>query len=162
MRVKPVNKHGEFAFDDQSIGVGTHRYMSVIQHPDGSASRLVAGRDYALMILPTDPSRAVVSEPETGVVLGIAPRVTKVDRCNARAIELAQELQAVQIAGVNAPIQERHVDAAEMLASGIAANEALLRDITRMQAAEIVVDHGDPEDDAETEAALSMLEEMTK
>ena len=161
-RTVKVNKHGEFAFDEQDLGPGTHRYMSVIQQPDGRATRLVAGREYALMILPSDLSRAVAIDLEGGKVLGVATRVTRVDRCNARAIELAQELQAVQIAALNAPIQERHAIDAALLQGGIAANTAMLADTKSMQDAVIVVDEEESEDDAAMEAALSMLEETTK
>ncbi|MFZ4397168.1 MAG: hypothetical protein ACOYOU_16255 [Kiritimatiellia bacterium] len=157
-----VGKHGEFAFDDIHLGPGTHRYMAVIQQPDGRAARLPPGREYDLMILPSDLTRSVVIDRDGGEVLGVATRVTNVDRCNARAIELAQELQRVHIAALNAPIKERHQDAAAVLQGGIAANTALLADMA--SAEDIPFIGSDPESDADSddasEKALSMLEEV--
>lgn len=137
-RTVPVNKRGEFEFEDAELGPGKHDYMSVIEQPDGSAARLQPGRNYALTILPANPSKAVVTEPETGVVLGVSLRVTKANRLNKRLLELGQEMQEVHVAAMNAPIQERHALDAAALQGGIAANEALLADLARSEDAEIV------------------------
>jgi len=137
-RQAKVGTRGEFAFDDQALGEGKHRYLAVIQQPDGRAARLETGREYSLMVLPTDLTRAVVLDLEGGEVLGVSTRVTNVDRHNARAIELAQELQAVQIAAHNAPIKERHEMDAAVLQGGIAANEKLLATLSAEQDAELV------------------------
>jgi hypothetical protein len=163
-RTVKVDKRGEMTFDDKSLGPETHRYLGVIQRPDGSAARLAPGREYAMMILPSNLARTVILDPDGGAVLGLATRVTKVDRCNARLLELGQEMQEVQRAALNAPIQERHVEDAAVLQGSIAANAELLAEMARAEDIRIVgsVPDPEPENDGAVDAALDMLESVSK
>lgn len=137
-RVVTVQKDGNFCFKDAAIGPDKHQYLGVIAQPDGSAARLRPGRDYALYVLPCMPDKAIVAEAETGTVLGLSLAVPKADRLNGRIVQLAQEMQATQVAAHNAPIQERHAVEAEEMQAGIAGNEVLLADLQGEEDADVV------------------------
>jgi hypothetical protein len=153
-----VGRRGEFEFNDCALGPDKHRYMSLVKQPDGSAMRLPAGREYWLTILPTDPSRAIVTDTD-GSVLGISLAVTKVDRLNTRAIELAQELQSVQAASLLAPLRSRHAQSADILSAQIAGNRQILESATATTPPPD--DLPDQEAADATEEAISMLESVT-
>jgi len=82
---RSVGGDGIFEFDDRSLGLGTHRYLAVVQTPEGFTRRLRDKETYGTLINPFDSSAMIVLDA-AGSVLGTCPRWEKIDRADHEAM----------------------------------------------------------------------------
>ena len=101
-------------------------YRAVVKDRRGYSSALPPGRKVLLLVNPLVTEVAVLLNPETRDVMGVAQRYDRAPAYDRRAIEVAMGEQARDLARKVLPIRGRHQDEAERRARRMAANLRVL------------------------------------
>jgi len=122
-----VQSNGLIEFMDRNIEPGKKfRFQSQILSPAGEAFIMEPGQIVSVYALPHDLTKAVITDPDTGAILGVAPAWNAVSPINATQVTTAIAEQAKIVAAKNAPIKARHEEDGINLESCRASNDYLL------------------------------------
>lgn len=119
-KILKVQANGTLVFEDRYLGPGIHTYYATIETPDKFQQALCRERAYLVHVTPYHPEIAFISDKDSGVIMGCAPRYDVAPRYDQNAIERLMGKQAADMKLLADPIRERHADEA-------AAREAMLR-----------------------------------
>jgi len=121
-----VEHDGTIQFEDKYLGPGTHIFHGTAVTPIGVHQALTPGRKYWVHITPYQPDRLFISEADSGVIIGLAPRYDRAPRYDVEAINRLQGAQAHHRAQLAAPVKARHQHEAEQRAALVAHNAAVI------------------------------------
>lgn len=127
-RVKRVKVQANhlIAFEDRTLGPGTHRFAGAVTCPDGSTMSLCAGREYGLFVTPYSTKQAVIVDLSNGAVLGSAPQWAAVNPLDTLQVSTMQSAQGRMVAAMDAPIIARHQSEADDRQAAMVHNEMLI------------------------------------
>ncbi|MDD2600911.1 MAG: hypothetical protein PHO37_17090 [Kiritimatiellae bacterium] len=122
-----VQSNGLIEFMDRNIEPGKKfRFQSQVLSPAGQAFIMEPGQIVSIYALPHDLTKAVIADPESGAILGVAPAWNAVSPINAAQVKAAIAEQAKIVAAKDAPIKARHEEDGVIVASCRASNDYLL------------------------------------
>jgi hypothetical protein len=134
--VMRVGDDGMIAFEDRYLGPGRHVYHGAVETPEGFVQTLCRGREYLLHVSPYRPESVIVSDRDSGAVLGMAARYERAPAFDRGAVLRLAGKQAHAAKMLAEPVQARHQDAAAARAAMAAHNEAVLAGVP-MRAGEV-------------------------
>jgi hypothetical protein len=121
-----VEANGTIAFQDIYLGPGKHIYTARIATPDGFAQSLRRDASYAAFATPYHPEHLWIVDPDSGALIGYAPRYDRAAYGDEAALHRLLGQQRSDLAEQSAPVRERHADAAQERAALVAHNRAVL------------------------------------
>ncbi len=121
-----VEHDGTIQFQQKYLGPGVHVFHATAITPVGFHQALTPGRKYWVHVTPYQPDRLFISEKDSGVIIGIAPRYDRAPRYDIDAIHSLQGAQAHHRAQLAAPVKARHQDEAEARLALVAHNDAVI------------------------------------
>jgi hypothetical protein len=133
MRLEAPDEHGVIEFEYRYYGPGKHRYLGQVIAPDGSARDLQRGRKYQFYLSPYDQAKALVVDPDNGVVVGLAPRWIDACRTDPKTLHMLMGIQNHLRANAQAVIMDRHAPEIEGRKLMLENNAPLLQEAERVE-----------------------------
>jgi hypothetical protein len=118
--------NGTIQFRNRYLGPGVHIFHAVVITPEGYQQSLSQHRSYHIHYTPFNLDKLYISDAETRVFLGVAPRYETAPKYDIDLIHRLQGKQAHHRAELSAPIQARHQDEAAQRLSLVAHNDAVI------------------------------------
>ncbi len=163
-----VGRDGLIRIHDRYLGRDEQLYHARIETALGYQAALPPGREVDLFINPFHPQHVWLVDPDSGRMLGMAPRYDRAARYDRDAIVRALGDRSADLASKVLPVRGRHQDEAEARAAAMARNarvlDGSLRPADDARAAAVVHHEGNEghegrpaTDDDTSEAALADL-----
>jgi len=133
MRLEAPDEHGVIEFENRYYGPGKHRYLGHVIAPDGTARELQRGRTYQFYLSPYDQAKALVVDPDNGVVVGMAPRWADACRTDPHKLHMLMGIQNHLRANEQGVIIDRHAPEIEGRKVIIENNAPLIQEAERLE-----------------------------